>query len=70
MTGAVYTKKDFALSNNPQVAPEIVEAAIKLQYQKNLIGKNLLGFQPVPVSTVSTNEEGETEGDVNWLSEN
>jgi len=70
MTGAAYTKKDFALSNNPQVAPEVVEAAIKLQYQKNLIGKNLLGFQSVPVSTVSTNEEGETEGDVNWLSEN
>ena len=69
MTGAVYTKKDFDLSNNPQVTPEIVEAAIKLQYRKNLIGKNLLGFQSIPVSTVSTNEEGETEGDVNWLSE-
>jgi len=69
MTGAAYTKRDFALSNNPQVAPEIVEAAIKLQYKKNLIGKNLLGFQSIPVSTVSTNEEGETEGDVNWLSE-
>ena len=69
MTGTPYTKKDFALSNNPQVAPEIVEAGIKLQYKKNLIGKNLLGFQSIPVSTVSTNMEGETEGDVNWLSE-
>lgn len=69
MTGAAYTKKDFALSNNPQVAPEIVEAAIKLQYKQTLIGKTLLGFQEVPVSTVSTNEEGDTEGDVNWLSE-
>lgn len=69
MTGAAYTTKDFALSNNPQVAPEVVEAAVKLQYKKNLIGRNLLGFQSIPVSTVSTNEEGDTEGDIDWLSE-
>jgi hypothetical protein len=69
MTGAAYTKQDFALSNNPQVTPEVVEAAVKLQYKKNLIGRNLLGFKSIPVSTVSTNEEGDTEGDINWLSE-
>ncbi len=69
MTGAAYTKQDFALSNNPQVAPEVVEAAVKLQYKKNLIGRNLLGFQSIPVSTVSTNEEGDTVGDITWLSE-
>lgn len=69
MTGAAYSTKDFALSNNPMVAPEVVEAGIKLQYHKSLIGRNLLGFQSIPISTVSTNEEGETEGDVTWLSE-
>lgn len=69
MTGAAYSTKDFALSNNPDVTPEVIEASVKLQYKKNLIGRNLLGYQGISVSTVSTNEEDKTEGDVNWLSE-
>jgi len=71
MTGAAYsTEADFSLSNNPEIAPEVVETAIKLQYHKNLIGRKLLGYKSLVTSTTSTIEEGDTEGDVNWLSEN
>ena len=70
MTGAAYTEKDFSLSNNPDIAPEVVEAAIKLQYKARLKGRNLLGYKPLTVSTTSTIEEDETTGAINWLSEN
>lgn len=70
MTGAAYTNKDFSLSNNPDIAPEVVEAAIKLQYRKQLKGRNLLDYKPLTVSTTTTIEEDETSGEVNWLSEN
>lgn len=70
MTGAAYSTMDLSMSNNPLIAPETIEAAIKLQYHKNLIGRKLLGYQKLDVSTTSTVEEGDTEGDVDWLSEN
>lgn len=70
MTGAAYTLKDFSLSNNPDIAPEVVEAAIKLQYRKRLKGRTLLGHKTLTVSTTSTIEEDETTGEINWLSEN
>ena len=70
MVGSAYTNKDLSASNNPLTTPEVIEAAIKLQYHKNTIGKKLLGYQPLDVSTTSTVEEGETVGDIDWLSEN
>ena len=70
MTGAAYSTKDLSASNNPLTTPEVVEAGIKLAYQKSVIAKTLLGYQGIDVSTVSTVEEGDTIGDVDWLSEN
>ncbi len=70
MSGAAYTTKDLSASNNPLVSPEVIETGIKLAYQKNTIGKTLLGYQPITVSTVATVEEGDTSGEVDWLSEN
>jgi len=70
MVGAAYKEKDLSASNNPLISPEVVESAIKLQYQKNFIGRTLLGYQPIDVSTVSTVEESDTSGDIDWLSEN
>jgi len=70
MVGSAYTTKDLSASNNPLTTPETIEAAIKLQYHKNLIGRNLLGYQKIETSTTSTIEEGDTQGDIDWLSEN
>ena len=70
MTGAAYNNKDLSASNNPLTTPETIETAIKLAYQKNMIGRTLLGYQSIDTSTVSTVEEGDTVGDVDWLSEN
>lgn len=70
MVGSAYSQKDLSASNNPLITPEVIETAIKLQYQKNMIGRSLLGYQNIEVSTVSVVEEGDTLGDVDWLSEN
>lgn len=70
MTGAAYSQKDLSASNNPLTTPEVIETAIKLQYQKNLIGRKLLGYQGLETSTTSTVEEGDAVGDIDWLSEN
>lgn len=70
MVGSAYTTKELSRSNNPLTTPETIETAIKLQYHENVIGRNLLGFQGLVTSTTSTIEEGDTEGDIDWLSEN
>ncbi|PKG32409.1 hypothetical protein [Methanoregula sp.] len=70
MVGSAYKDKDLSASNNPLTSPEVIEAAIKLAYHKNLIGRKLLGYQNLSISTVSTIEEADTVGDVDWLSEN
>jgi len=70
MVGAAYSTKNLSASNNPLTTPETIETAIRLQYHANVVGRNLLGYQKLDTSTTSTIEEGDTEGDIDWLSEN
>ncbi|RLI75995.1 hypothetical protein DRP05_13700 [Archaeoglobales archaeon] len=64
-----YTMVELGYADHPALQPEVVIARIKQVYEKTLIGRQLLGAEPVQGDSVSWIEEGDIVGNVDWITE-
>lgn len=61
--------KDFNYSDVPALHPDVIVTRVKEVYDKVLIGRSLIGTQPVPTDSVSYIVEGDITGSVDWITE-
>ena len=64
-----FTMKDLSYADHPALQPEVVIARVKQVYEKILIGRQLLGAEPIQGDSVSWIEEQDIVGNVDWITE-